>query len=83
MINLRKYATNRRLYVTKGQGIQPNYVTLATVHGYLLEGNEVRVIHEKDGQDITHEVLLEILKKHTLKQWSVPQLMALIVKGAA
>lgn len=56
MIEITKYA-NRRLYA------QGRYVRLSEVQEWIKEGESIRVVHQHTGADMTHEVLLDILKQ--------------------
>lgn len=65
-INLIKYS-NRKLYSPSGELYDKGaYVTLKTVEETLKKGNEV-VIRDKQGNDITNEVLTQVLANKKLK----------------
>ncbi|WP_265570343.1 polyhydroxyalkanoate synthesis repressor PhaR [Sphingomicrobium nitratireducens] len=53
---IKKYA-NRRLYDTERSA----YITLDTLAGMIREGRDVEVIDAKSGEDITHQVLTQII----------------------
>ena len=55
-IVIKKYA-NRRLYDTERSA----YITLDTLAGMIREGRDVEVIDAKSGDDITHQVLTQII----------------------
>ena len=53
---IKKYA-NRRLYDTERSA----YITLDTLAGMIRDGREVEVVDAKSGDDITHQVLTQII----------------------
>ena len=53
---IKKYA-NRRLYDTERSA----YITLDTLAGMIREGRDVEVVDAKSGDDITHQVLTQII----------------------
>ena len=55
-VTIKKYA-NRRLYDTESS----SYITLDRLAGMIREGRDFEVIDAKSGEDITHQVLTQII----------------------
>jgi polyhydroxyalkanoate synthesis repressor PhaR len=55
-VTIKKYA-NRRLYDTE----QSTYITLDRLGAMIREGREFEVVDAKSGEDITHQVLTQII----------------------
>ena len=55
-VTIKKYA-NRRLYDTESS----SYITLDRLAGMIREGRDFQVIDAKSGEDITHQVLTQII----------------------
>ncbi len=55
-VTIKKYA-NRRLYDTEGS----SYITLDKLAGMIREGRDFEVLDAKSGEDITHQVLTQII----------------------
>lgn len=58
-IVIKKYA-NRRLYNTRTS----SYITLDDIAGMVREENDFQVVDAKSGEDITHQVLTQIILEH-------------------
>ena len=56
---IKKYA-NRRLYDT----VDSKHVTLNDIKNLIVEGNEVQIIDDTDGSDLTRSLLLQIITDH-------------------
>lgn len=56
-IKVKKYA-NRKLYIPK-----EGYVTIETIADIIKAGNTVEVIHNKTKEDVTNDVLKEVLTR--------------------
>ncbi len=55
-VTIKKYA-NRRLYDTHSS----SYITLDKLAGMIREGRDFEVVDAKSGEDITHQVLTQII----------------------
>ena len=55
-VTIKKYA-NRRLYDTESS----SYITLDRLAGMIREGRDFQVLDAKSGEDITHQVLTQII----------------------
>ncbi len=70
---------NRKLYDTA----QSSYITLRTLSDLIREGEEIQVMDYLSGADITHEILLQIIRTDE-KKWKlfpISSLVALIRSG--
>jgi polyhydroxyalkanoate synthesis repressor PhaR len=78
MITIKKYS-NRRLYDTS----QSSYITLEDLAENIRSGSDVRVIDAKTDQDLTQQVLAQIIleSRGAAKLLPVPLLMRLIRMG--
>ena len=56
-MKLIKRYTNRKLYDTE----RSSYVTLDEIAGMVREGDEVRIVDNKSGEDLTRTILLSII----------------------
>jgi len=55
-VTIKKYA-NRRLYDTESS----SYITLDKLAGMIRDGRDFEVLDAKSGEDITHQVLTQII----------------------
>ncbi|WP_168210447.1 polyhydroxyalkanoate synthesis regulator DNA-binding domain-containing protein [Persicimonas caeni] len=78
MITIKKYS-NRRLYDTS----QSSYITLEDLADKIRQGNDVRVVDAKSDEDLTQQVLAQIIleSRGAAKLLPVPLLMRLIRMG--
>jgi len=70
---------NRKLYDTS----QSSYITLRTLSDLIRGGEEIQVVDYLSGSDITHEILLQIIRTDE-KKWKlfpISSLVALIRSG--
>jgi polyhydroxyalkanoate synthesis repressor PhaR len=78
MVTIKKYS-NRRLYDTS----QSSYITLEDLAEKIRSGSDVRVVDAKSDQDLTQQVLAQIIleSRGAAKLLPVPLLMRLIRMG--
>lgn len=74
MINIIKYK-NRKLYHSAAR----SYITLSDIQYEMSMGSKVVVMDNETKEDITQEILLQVLAKHS--KLNTDQLTSLISKG--
>lgn len=76
MLEIKKYKNNRKMYV-RGRG----YINREDVQDYIRKGKEFYIKSEETGEDVTAQVLLEMLLKReneALTRFSVPTLRLIL-----